>query len=108
MDINIVTFASVIMIIAFCSERIVEILKGIIPFSKIKDDKLRGFCYNGLSIGFSFLIAMMIEPNLCGSLPIFIHGTSGMFIVALLAGSGSTVIYNFMSLLINWKNGKSK
>lgn len=93
----------VIGVLSVIAERTVELLKGVIPYDKIGDDKLRAVAIQATSCIIAGLTAYTSAAQFASQLPNYLQGPMGSVLVGLLAGTGSVGAHQALTIFEQYK-----
>lgn len=108
MDVNITAVLTIVAVLSVIAERTVELLKGVIPFDKITDAKLKTLAIQGAAVGVAAITAITSAATLNPQLPAYLQGTFGYILLALMAGTGSVGTHQAFSIFESWKKIKQQ
>ena len=108
MEVSITSALTIVAVLSVVAERTVELLKGVIPFDKIADTKLRTLAIQGAAVAIAAVTAITSAATINPQLPTYLQGTYGYILLALMAGTGSVGTHQAFSVFESWKKIKQE
>lgn len=108
MDVNLTGLLTIVGVLSVVAERTVELLKGVIPYDKIKDDKLKTLAIQGTACIVAAVTAITSTAAINPQLPVYLQGTLGYILLGLMAGTGSIGTHQAFSIFESWKKIKQE
>ena len=108
---NLPTVVSVLVALSVASERLVEIIKGLIPFlnNQNSDPTMEGWrkaCLQLMAVGAGIVTAWLAQAGLQTSLPAAWTTSTGILALGLLASGGSGFWNSILAYILQAKDVK--